>query len=63
MGDWFEKMLGFAERSPGQLHERLTLEGTRVRSPVNGEGYECGRLEIATLQELRQRAGEAILQF
>jgi hypothetical protein len=58
VSDWFETMLGFEERSPEHVQhvrERLTLEGTRVRSQVNGETYECGRLEIVSLQELRQR--------
>ena len=55
MNDWFEKLVGFSERTPAQVHETLLLHGTRVSSRVNGESFECGRLEIVSLQKLRDR--------
>jgi len=35
---------------------RLTVEGDRLRSLVNGAGYRIGRLEVVSLQTLRERA-------
>ena len=44
---WFDKLTGFAETSPAQVRENLTLEGEVLRSKVNGRQVRCGRLEVA----------------
>lgn len=55
MKDWFESLFDFREQSPKQVRENLVLEGTRIRSIANGKAYDCGRLEIVSLLELRER--------
>lgn len=52
---WFEDLTGFAEESPEQVRENLSLAGERLTSRVNGRVLQCGRLEIPTLGELRGR--------
>jgi hypothetical protein len=56
---WFEELVGFREGDDRSVRERLVLEGTRLRSLVNGRSFECGRLEVLSLAELRARSGAA----
>jgi len=53
---WFEKLMGFKERSPDYVRQNLEVEGTQLRSKVNGKSYQFGFLDIPTLAELRKRA-------
>ena len=53
---WFEDLTGFTETTPAEVRARLRVEGTRLHSQVNGRAFTCGRLEIPSLGELRQRA-------
>lgn len=50
---WFEKLTGFKEENPEQVRQNLALEGTHIRSLVNGQRYQCGTLTIPTLQKLK----------
>lgn len=50
---WFEDLFGFPEQSPTQVRENLSLAGTRLTSLVNNTSYECGTLEVPSLEELR----------
>ena len=52
---WFEKLTGFREISPEHVRENIRVEGTQMRSLVNGRVCTCGRLEIASLERLRRR--------
>ena len=52
---WFENLFGFEEVSPENVREKLTVDGTRLTSMVNGKSFDCGTLEILTLNELRGR--------
>lgn len=52
---WFETLTGFAEESPPQVRERITVDGNTLKSHVNGKVLVCGRLETPTLAELRAR--------
>lgn len=54
---WFETLTGFAEASPQQVRNNITVEGERMKSHVNGRELICGRLETPTLAELRKRVG------
>ncbi len=56
MRNWFIGLLGFEEVSPVKVRENLILEGTRLTSKGNGSSFECGTLEIPTLNELRARS-------
>lgn len=51
---WFEELMGFREENPEQVRERLELNGTTLRSRVNGARVDCGRLEIPSLALLRR---------
>lgn len=54
--DWFERLTGFSEGSYDETRARLAVEGDRLRSLVNGRHYGIGRLEIPSLQALRDDA-------
>lgn len=53
---WFEKLMGFAERSPEQVRSMIAVEGNRLTSKVDGRSFYWGRLETPSLAELRARA-------
>ena len=55
MMTWFEKLTGFAEKSPEQVRANLMLEGEKLTSKVNGRRMICGRLETPSLAELQDR--------
>lgn len=50
---WFEKLTGFKEQSPENVRHKLRIEGDSFVSTVNNRRFTFGKLEIATLQELR----------
>ncbi len=54
---WFKDLVGFDEVSPEEVRKHLAMDGSVLRSKVNGTSYECGTLEIPTLQELREKVG------
>lgn len=54
--DWFEKITGFRETGYAETRTKLEVEGSRLRSLVNGASYEIGELELVSLQDLRERA-------
>lgn len=53
--DWFEKLTGFAEKSPPQVRKNLIVKDNQLRSLVNGQIFVIGQLETPSLGELRQR--------
>jgi hypothetical protein len=55
--DWFERLVGFRERSYQETRSRLIVEGGRLRSLANGKAYATGNLELVSLRELRDRLG------
>jgi len=52
---WFEKLTGFREESPEQVRASITLEGSKLKSLVNGKVLTWGELETPSLAELRER--------
>ena len=52
---WFKELVGFDEISPEDVRKYLEMDGSVLRSKVNGISYECGTLEIPTVQELREK--------
>lgn len=52
---WFEKLVGFEEKSFENVHSNLEVDGKILRSKVNGKEFIFGELETPTLQELRKR--------
>ena len=54
--DWFQRLTGFAEQSPEQVKQHLTLEHDRLCSTVNNQRWSVGRLTMPSLAELRASA-------
>ena len=42
--DWFERLTGFRETDYDDTRAKLRVEGTRLRSLVNGKDYGIGEL-------------------
>lgn len=53
--DWFERLTGFREIDYEASRCQLEVQGTQLRSKVNGKSYGIGALELVSLAELRQR--------
>lgn len=53
--DWFTKLTGFSERSTAEVHANIHIQNGKLTSRVNNATYQCGRLEIASLKQLRQQ--------
>jgi hypothetical protein len=53
--DWFERITGFCERDYASTRRQLEVDGTRLRSHVNGASYGIGKFELVSLRELRRR--------
>lgn len=58
--DWFERLTGFRELPWDETRARLEVRGERLHSRVNGRSWGIGRLELASVAELRARAGAAL---
>ncbi len=58
--DWFEQLTGFVESTGPAGYEatraRLEVEGSSLRSRINGRALGIGRLELVSLQTLREQA-------
>ncbi|MDW3194607.1 MAG: hypothetical protein R8G66_19675 [Cytophagales bacterium] len=50
---WFEKLVGFQEKSPDQVRQNLLINGDQLISKVNGRAFQMGTLEIPSLRDLR----------
>ena len=50
---WFKKLTGFKEQNGDQVRANLKVNGTTMTSLVNGKTFECGKLEIASLKDLK----------
>lgn len=67
---WFKDLMGFEDYRYKEVQEKLELEGTVIRSKINGRSFDAGRLETPSLAELRAelqldkqpRSGRLILQ-
>jgi hypothetical protein len=55
--DWFERLTGFRETEYEYEERRakLKVEGSQLQSLINGKSYGIGTLELASLQNLRER--------
>ncbi len=52
---WFEDLFGFEEESAEQVRRLLSVDRGRMTSSVNGREVGCGKLDVASLGELRAR--------
>lgn len=53
---WFETLTGFAEESPDQVREHISIVGNKLISSVNNQSFQWGSLEIPTLADLKKQA-------
>lgn len=53
--DWFESLTGFREAGYDETRAKLTVDGDRLQSLENGKTYGIGKLELASLNDLRLR--------
>lgn len=51
--DWFNRLTGFKEATYADTQARLEVDGTLLRSKVNGTAYGIGTFEMAALADLR----------
>ena len=56
--NWFYRLTGFNEPSDGMVADRLEVDGSYLRSKVNGRECFIGRFEMASLTHLRAQVGE-----
>jgi hypothetical protein len=42
---WFETLTGFAEESPQQVRANIIVDGSELRSHVNGKALVCDELK------------------
>ena len=54
---WFEELMGFSE-SRKSVYENIVIDGSQMRSLVNGKSYTFGHLEVASLYQLRERVSQ-----
>lgn len=53
--DWFASLTGFAEGDYESTQARLSVDGDKLVSSVNGKRYGIGELSLPTLADLRER--------
>ncbi len=53
---WFEKLTGFKEYNPEQVRSKIEIRSNTLRSKVNGTEYTYGRLDVISLEELRNQS-------
>jgi hypothetical protein len=58
--DWFERLTGFRETSYDDTRAKLKVDGSRLKSLINGESYGIGELEPVPLPSLRERVKFAV---
>jgi hypothetical protein len=54
--NWFEKLTGFQEIGYEETRAQLKVENDRLHSLVNGVSYGIGKLDFASLHDLREKA-------
>lgn len=52
---WFEHLTGFQDISHEQVRRNMELRGEYLHSRLNGRVFQCGRLELLSLESLRRR--------
>jgi len=52
---WFEELTGFAELSPKNIRDNIIIDGQYLISKINNRSYQFGKLDISSLEELREQ--------
>lgn len=56
--DWFSRLTGFNEGTYGATRELLEVNGSTLRSKVNGRSFCVGQFDMTSLADLRLRVTE-----
>jgi hypothetical protein len=56
--NWFRRLTGFNEGSRLETQAQLAVEGSVLRSKVNGRSFGIGRFEMVSLADLRHRVAQ-----
>lgn len=56
--DWFSRLTGFNEGTYSTTKELLEVDGSTLRSKVNGRSFCVGQFEMTSLADLRLRVAE-----
>ncbi|MBT7445850.1 MAG: hypothetical protein HN790_17990 [Methylococcales bacterium] len=52
---WFKKLTGFNEDKADLVRQQLSVNDGMLTSLANGKTFQCGRLEVPSLDDLRQQ--------
>ena len=59
--DWFYDVFGFAEQGMSSIQRNITKDGMFLTCHAKGDKtVQCGRLDVPTLQKLREDAKEFV---
>lgn len=53
---WFKKLTGFDEESPQNVRAKISIDGESMTSSINGQTFAFGRLEVLTLEQLKENS-------
>ena len=56
--NWFSRLTGFNEEAYATTQAQLEVQGSTLRSKVNGRSFGIGRFEMVSLAKLRQRVAQ-----
>ena len=56
--DWFHSLTGFKEGPYNATREQLEVDGSTLRSKINGRSFGIGQFEMASLTDLRSRVAQ-----
>jgi hypothetical protein len=58
--DWFARLTGFPETTYEKTRRLLEVDGSNLRSLVNGRSYGIGEFTVVSLQSLREQVQSAL---
>ena len=53
---WFEELMGFREKNPEQVRNNIEVVDNKLISKINNNSYVFGRLDIPSLEALRNQS-------
>ena len=51
---WFKKLTGFEDTNYKDVQSKIRVNGNRLESLVNGKSYQYGKLEVLSLQKIKE---------
>ncbi len=53
---WFKKLMGLGDTKYKDVQKNILINGNKIESLVNGKSYQYGKLEVLSLQELKEKS-------